>query len=48
MLSRVDSTEPHLPEFSGVTWFQYVPKVEGTLEAMMFPTQMLPLAMALV
>jgi hypothetical protein len=33
-----------LVEFSGVTWFQYVPKLAGTLPAMIFPRNLPPFA----
>ncbi len=35
------STEAHLPAFSGVTWFQYRVKVDGTLELMVLPRNLL-------
>src|SRR5581483_2290333 len=41
----VASTEPHLPAFSGVTWFQYLVKVEGVLPLIVLPRNLLlPLA----
>src|SRR5690242_9275573 len=46
---RVASTEPHLPAFSGVTWFQYLVKVDGVLPLMVLPRNLLlPLAICAV
>src|SRR5580704_7250162 len=38
---RVGSTEPHLPSFSGVIWFQYVAKSDRTAPlVVMLPTNL--------